>query len=398
MAAHAFNILSLCTGGGGLDLGVGLAVPNARTVCMVEREAFAVAHLVEKMRAGLLDEAPVWSDARTFNGRPWRGVVDCVIGGIPCQPHSQAGKRLGREDERDLWSPARRIIVQTGARFVLIENVEGMLSTGGAERVVRDLERLGFIVEIGLFSAREVGASHLRKRVFILGYRPGRGVGLADAYRPRSQGQWGSDHAEGREDALGHAGLGGGAVLEHPASQRRGERRPEPELFGGRCSTAFASGDLVNPARHGGGLHPGPWPEGIGAPDAGGRGADVGHSERGGHAGRTDGAERSSIERASAERSERRGLPLAPPGPGDTEGWRAVLARAPELEPAISATAAQSLFHGMADGLAHRVDRLRMCGNGVHPLAAAYAWRTLAARIARRCAGSAEHVLIGEAA
>jgi site-specific DNA-cytosine methylase len=94
--------------------------------------------------------------------------VDGLIGGIPCQPHSLAGKRLGEDDERDLWSDARRIIVQSGAWFVLIENVRGMLSSGGAERVWRDLHRLGFTVEVGLFTATEVGASHERERLFIL--------------------------------------------------------------------------------------------------------------------------------------------------------------------------------------------------------------------------------------
>jgi DNA (cytosine-5)-methyltransferase 1 len=68
-------------------------------------------------------EAAIWSDVTTFDGRPWRGLVDGVIGGIPCQPHSLAGKRQGSDDERDLWSDARRIIVQSGAWFVLIENV-----------------------------------------------------------------------------------------------------------------------------------------------------------------------------------------------------------------------------------------------------------------------------------
>jgi DNA (cytosine-5)-methyltransferase 1 len=59
----------------------------------------------------LLAQAPIWSDVRTFAGRPWRGLVDGIIGGIPCQPHSLAGKRLGADDERDLWGDARRIIV-----------------------------------------------------------------------------------------------------------------------------------------------------------------------------------------------------------------------------------------------------------------------------------------------
>jgi DNA (cytosine-5)-methyltransferase 1 len=121
---------------------------------MVEREAFAVAHLVEAMRQGLMAPAPVWSDARTFDGRPWRGLVDGVIGGIPCQPHSLAGKRLGRDDERDLWSTARRIIVQSGAWFVLIENVGGMLSSrrGGA-RLARPSATWASSVEGGLFTS-----------------------------------------------------------------------------------------------------------------------------------------------------------------------------------------------------------------------------------------------------
>jgi hypothetical protein len=129
------NYLSFCTGGGGLDLGLELAVPGARAVCLVERECFAIAHLVSAMEAGLLAPAPVWTDARTFNGRPWRGAVDGVIGGIPCQPHSVAGNRLAEEDERDLWAPFRRAVVQSGAWFVLIENVEGMLSSGGGKKV-----------------------------------------------------------------------------------------------------------------------------------------------------------------------------------------------------------------------------------------------------------------------
>ncbi|HEY8354557.1 MAG TPA: DNA cytosine methyltransferase, partial [Methylophilaceae bacterium] len=172
MALHptrdTLHVISLCTGGGGLDLGLGLAIPGARAICMVEREAFAVAHLVSAMEEGLMAPCPVWSDARTFDGRPWRGLVDGLIGGIPCQPHSLAGRKRGSLDERDLWSPTRRIIAQARPWFVLIENVAGMLSPGadeiaGAERVWRDLRRLGFTVEGGLFTAAEVGAPHERE-------------------------------------------------------------------------------------------------------------------------------------------------------------------------------------------------------------------------------------------
>jgi site-specific DNA-cytosine methylase len=156
------DYISLCTGGAGLDVGIELAIPAARPVVCMEREAVAVARLASAMEDGLLAPAPIWSDVRTFAGRPWRGLVDGLIGGIPCQPHSVAGQQLGEEDERDLWAPARRIIVQARPWFVLIENVEGMLHTGGLERVCRDLRRLRFEVEVGLFSASECGATHQR--------------------------------------------------------------------------------------------------------------------------------------------------------------------------------------------------------------------------------------------
>ncbi|WP_414709644.1 DNA cytosine methyltransferase [Rhodopseudomonas sp.] len=183
------NIISLCTGGGGLDLGVELAIPGARSVVYVEREALPVAHLVSAMQAGFLAEAPIWSDVGTFDGRPWRGLVDGLIGGIPCQPHSVAGLRLADRDERDLWSPARRIIVQARPCFVFIENVSGFVSSGGLFRVWRDLRRLGYETEVGLFTASEVGASHRRERCFVLAVADASGSRLEGHERRAAPGQ-----------------------------------------------------------------------------------------------------------------------------------------------------------------------------------------------------------------
>jgi DNA (cytosine-5)-methyltransferase 1 len=329
MALRPQNVLSICTGGGALDLAFELAVPTARTVCMVEREAFAVAHLVDKMQAGQLDECPVWTDVTTFRGRPWRGVVDWLIGGIPCQPHSQAGKRGGSTDRRDLWSATRRIIVQCRPRGVVIENVEGMLSAGadqipGAYRVINDLAALGYIAEIGLFSAAEVGFTHRRNRVVIVAYASGAG----------SQRVGNGDNPGRREAAQRHARLGSGAVLAHTTGKRCGEARRNWQRSEKRDSGASPA--LVNASS---------W----------------------GRAGRPQGAVGRSFKRAVTERPiNRAGLPMSPPGPGDIEGWQAVLERSPEFEPAV---------RRMADGLAGRVDRLRMCGNGVHPLALGYGIR-----------------------
>ncbi|MCK9909496.1 DNA cytosine methyltransferase, partial [Microbacteriaceae bacterium K1510] len=120
--------MALCAGAGGLELGVHIAEPAYRTVGYVEREAYAAVALVARMEDEALDRAPVWDDLKTFRGRDWRGCVDLVTAGYPCQPFSAAGKRLGTADERHLWPDVRRIIVQVRPRFAFLENVGGHLS------------------------------------------------------------------------------------------------------------------------------------------------------------------------------------------------------------------------------------------------------------------------------
>src|SRR5262245_28110808 len=165
------NGLALCAGAGGLELGIGLASDDRiRTVCYVEREAHAAATLVARMDDGALDPAPVWDDIATFDGRPWRGVVDIVSAGYPCQPFSVAGDRRGAADPRHLWPHVARIIDECGANLVVLENVPGHLSLG-FEAVAGDLERMGFRVACGLFSARGVGAPHRRERLFVVAHR-----------------------------------------------------------------------------------------------------------------------------------------------------------------------------------------------------------------------------------
>lgn len=378
------NIISLCTGGFGLDHAVELAIPAARTVCMVEREAFAVAQLVSAMEAGLVAPAPVWSDARTFNGRPWRGLVDGLIGGIPCQPHSLAGKRQGKQDERDLWSTARRIIVQSGVWFVLIENVRGMLSSGGGERVWRDLHRLGFEVEGGLFQASEVGATHERERLFILAVANTSG---RHAERRRRAGNMASKsrsaQGEGNEwewcgDATGNSGQ---AMAD--AAQPRGGRVPIREgEQGDPHSDANGAGeqlaDSYGVRRRG---------KSYGSVETRSLPASRSTAMVNSVSGRRSGWQENEIRR------EKRGdahewasrTTLFPPGPDDDNGWRGALATAPELEPS---------FRRVANGLASRldvgrVDRIRMLGNGVVPLEGAYALRTLGSRLAARGSAAA---------
>ncbi len=159
--------VGLCAGYGGIELGLKRVIPTLRTVALCEIEGFAIANLVAKMEAGLMDPAPVWTDLKTFPWSEFRDCVDILTGGYPCQPFSSAGKRLGKDDPRHLWPWIADGIRLMRPRICFFENVEGHISLGLRE-VVEELEGLGYQTTWGIFSASEVGAPHQRKRVFIL--------------------------------------------------------------------------------------------------------------------------------------------------------------------------------------------------------------------------------------
>jgi DNA (cytosine-5)-methyltransferase 1 len=150
--SRPFTVLSLCAGVGGLDLGVRLAEPAARTI-----EAYACAILAARMAENALDPAPVWTNLRTFDGKPWRGTVDCIAACYPCQPFSVAGKQRGAEDPRHLWPDVFRVVREIRPAFCFFENVGGHLRLG-FEQVHDDLRSVGYRVKAGLFTAEEVGA------------------------------------------------------------------------------------------------------------------------------------------------------------------------------------------------------------------------------------------------
>lgn len=209
------NVLSVCSGYGGLDLGIRLAIPTARTVCYVEREAYCCELLAQKMGLAergsdmaALDLAPIWTDLRTFDGRAWRGVVDLVAGGIPCQPHSIAGKQLRGADERDLIDDFLRVVGDVGPSYVFVENVGGFAAWDGGGRLLAGLSALGLDAEWTAVRASDVGAPHRRERVFVLahphheGQRQPRGTepdergrardggeAVGDPHRPRLEGR-----------------------------------------------------------------------------------------------------------------------------------------------------------------------------------------------------------------
>jgi DNA (cytosine-5)-methyltransferase 1 len=163
------NELALFAGAGGGILGGKLL--GWRTVCAVEFDEHARNVLVARQNDGCLEPFPIWDDVRTFDGKPWRGIVDVVSGGFPCQDISVANTNpAGLDGERSgLWTEMRRIIREVQPLFAFVEN-SPMLIIRGVERILGDLAKMGYDVEWGIISASDLGAPHLRERCWIFAY------------------------------------------------------------------------------------------------------------------------------------------------------------------------------------------------------------------------------------
>ena len=164
--------LALFAGAGGGILGGKLL--GWRTVCAVEWDAYARDVLVARQNDGCLPPFPIWDDVQTFDGRPWRGRVDVVSGGFPCQDISCAGKGAGIDGERSgLWADFARVISEVRPKFVLVENSPA-ITFRGIGRVLGDLSRLGFDAEWGVVSAENVGSPQERRRFWsVATFNPG---------------------------------------------------------------------------------------------------------------------------------------------------------------------------------------------------------------------------------
>ena len=170
---NAPTVLSFCSGYGGIERGLDIAGFKHRVITYVEIEAYAIANLVAKMESNQLDAATIYSDIKTFPSHIFRDKVSLITGGYPCQPFSLASaNRRGNKDPRHLWEYIREHIKTIRPIWCFFENVEGHI-TLGLQDVIKDLESLGYESTFGIFSASEVGASHHRKRLFILGYASG---------------------------------------------------------------------------------------------------------------------------------------------------------------------------------------------------------------------------------
>lgn len=353
----AITHLSLCSGYEGIGLGLRSVLPTLREVAYVEREGFPIANLVAKMEAGKLDAAPVFTDVKTFPYGQFRGYVDILSGGFPCQPFSAAGKRQATEDPRHLFPYIAEGIRECQPRIVFLENVQGILSCKTADGepvlqyVLRELEGLGYRATAGIFSAEEVGAPHQRKRVFIIGLREE----LGNASDLRLQ-QPSADSRETGTDQSGeergvHEPQGASSLSRHGPQSQGSQELANPNNGGGnqdRQPTELRTGGLEQSPIHRWPSRPGEaqqeWEEPKVVGNTQDKSSDVSNDNR------------------ELGQSECR-------KPGGAAGETINRGQA---EPQLGRT---------SNGSTSRVDRLRLLGNGVVPQTAAKAFVTLINRL-----------------
>ena len=324
------NELALFAGAGGGILGGHLL--GWRTVCAIEWEQYPASVLCARQNDKILPPFPIWDDVQTFDGKPWRGIVDVVSGGFPCQDISAAGGGAGITGERSsMWKHMARIIGEVRPRYAFVEN-SPMLTTRGLGVVLADLSKMGFDAKWGVISAADVGAPHLRERIWI----------LATNTSFQRCNKWGGDWKERH--------------LLHDINRDASESKPERERW-----------------------QRGTWQIGSDVADTSSQRSEAGITNSQGRKERqSDKFDDSGItgRNQDATNSMQSGLQ----GGGqvwqennkigqNAELWRTTAKRSWwTTEPGVGR---------VANGLAGRVDRLKAIGNGQVPLCAATAWELL---------------------
>ena len=343
------NELALFAGAGGGILGGHLL--GWRTVCAVEWEPYPASVLCARQNDGLLPPFPIWNDVQTFDGKPWRGIVDVVSGGFPCQDISVAGKGAGIDGQRSgMWRHMARIVGEVLPRYVFVENSPALI-TRGLGTVLGDLAALGYDCRWTVLGAADVGAPHQRDRFWL--------VAISDAdMQPRS--------AESREQQQRPAQPKGsrcqwletGADVAHTASAGRNEGDLRFQGKNGctsseRASTVFEQSSktptpMADPASIG---QQAPGDTGKHSKTNGKRQADKFRSQ----------GEMDNTDSAYGERNQcAQRIGAQHPDFSGSSWW--------SIEPNVGR---------VAHGVAARVDRLKAIGNGQVPLCAATAWRLL---------------------
>ena len=173
--------LSLFSGGGGGIYGSKLL--GWKTVGYVEYDDYCQRIIAQRIRDGVFDCAPIFGDIRTFaalHAAKYRGLVDVVTAGFPCQPFSTAGKQRGADDERNMWPQTLEVIRAVRPQYALLENVPGLLGKHRYfETILKDLSEAGYDARWVCLSAAEVGAPHKRERLWILAHSNDAGSGAS---------------------------------------------------------------------------------------------------------------------------------------------------------------------------------------------------------------------------
>ena len=157
--------LHLFAGAGGGILGDLLL--GHQPICAVEINEYCQQVLSARQKDGRLPWFPIFADVTKFDGKPWRGIVDMVSGGFPCQDISSAGKGAGITGERSgLWREMARIIGEVRPQYAFVENSPALL-TRGLGVVLSDLAKIGYDAKWTVLGAADVGAPHQRDRIWI---------------------------------------------------------------------------------------------------------------------------------------------------------------------------------------------------------------------------------------
>jgi DNA (cytosine-5)-methyltransferase 1 len=289
------------------------------------------------MEESALDPAPIWDDLATFDGAAWRGSVDIISAGFPCQPFSAAGKKRGKADDRWLWPLIADTIDAVRPSRVFLENVPGLVKHGLVD-VLSSLDEMGFNAEWGMFRASEVGAPHKRERFFLLAYSNG----VDDNWSWRRPGGWGELADGGAE--LADADSGGFEVV--------GVGPPFDGFGPSRGYDVDGRSEEVADADS----------ESAGRDVAAASGTEERH-------GRLDENKRNGF--ADGVGPAGRARPATfPPVPDDADGWGRW----------VGADGPKPTIRRGSDGSAYRVDRLRALGNSAVPQCVAAAYTELELR------------------
>lgn len=224
------NELELFAGAGGGILGGQLL--GHRTVCAVEFDAYARSVLLARQADRVFPPFPIWDDVRTFDGKPWRGVVDVVSGGFPCQDISVAGRGDGLDGERSgLWREMARIIGEVRPRYAFIENSPALVNRG-LDRVLSDLAALGFDARWTVLGAADVGAHHQRDRIWILAHSSSNGRRIGEIQYVNRRETSPDSGTDGKEKSLAYS-YGSRCERYGEISKRGIKEFSLPSVYGG---------------------------------------------------------------------------------------------------------------------------------------------------------------------